>query len=79
MRFGDDAPPAVGARQGLMKNFSLSFGVFGAMAKGEPHCDAGLAQAAAADRLVVLSDVPQTGYWIEGTSPEDGLPAPRAG
>lgn len=67
---GDDMPPAVEARQGLMENFSFSLGTLGAMAKGEAPYDAELAQAAA-DRLVVLSDVPQAGYWIEGTSTDD--------
>lgn len=65
-----EEPPAVEARHGLMKNFAFSVGTLGAMAKGEMPYDAELAQAAA-DRLVVLSTVPQAGYWIEGTSSED--------
>lgn len=71
-----EVPPAVEARQGLMKNFAFSLGTLGAMAKGEAPYDAELAQAAA-DRLVVLSTVPQTGYWAEGTSSEE-LEASRA-
>ena len=67
---GDDAPPSVEARHGLMENFSFSLATLGTMAKGEMPYDAELAQTAA-DRLVVLSTVPQTGYWVEGTSSEE--------
>lgn len=67
---GDDTPPSIEARHGLMENFAFSLATLGTMAKGEMPYDAELAQAAA-DRLVVLSTVPQTGYWIEGTSSEE--------
>ena len=67
---GDDAPPSIEARHGLMENFAFSLATPGTMAKGEMPYDAELAQAAA-HRLVVLSTVPQTGHWMDGTSPED--------
>ncbi|QFU08585.1 Cytochrome c-554 [Rhodobacteraceae bacterium THAF1] len=63
-------PASVKARHGIMQNYSYSLGTLGDMAKGEAEYDAELAQAAA-DRLVALSAIPQTGYWVEGTSSED--------
>ncbi len=65
-----DVPAAVEARHGLMKNYSFNLSTLGDMAKGEIEYDAEAAQAAA-DRLVVLSDLTQSGYWPEGTSSEE--------
>ncbi len=65
-----DVPPAVGARHGLMNNFSFNLATLGGMAKGEIDYDAETAQRAA-DRLAVLSSIEWTGYWPEGTSHEE--------
>lgn len=65
-----DTPASVKARQGIMQNYAFALGTIGAMAKGEAEYDAEAAQAAA-DRLVALSNLPQTGYWPEGTSSDD--------
>ncbi len=65
-----DAPPTVEARHGIMDNYSFNLSTLGDMAKGEAEYDADLAKAAA-DRLVVLSDIPWTGYWPEGTAHSD--------
>ena len=67
---GSDKPAPVKARQGIMQNYAFSIGTLGGMAKGEVEYDAQAAQAAA-DRLVALSSLPQTGYWPEGTSSDD--------
>ncbi len=73
---GDDTPASVEARHGIMENFSFNLSTLGAMAKGEVAYDAAMAQAAA-DRLVILSDLNQDGYWPEGTS-SDEVEASRA-
>ena len=65
-----DTPASVKAREGIMQNYGFSLGVLGGMAKGEMEYDAAAAQAAA-DRLVALSNLPQEGYWAEGTSSEE--------
>ena len=65
-----NVPQEVRARQGLMQNYAFSLSTLGNMARGNMEYDAALAQAAA-DRLVALSDIPQDGYWPEGTSFEE--------
>lgn len=65
-----EIPQPVKARKGIMQNYAFSLGTLGGMAKGEIPYDAEMAQAAA-DRLVALSNLPQTGYWPEGTSSDD--------
>ncbi|SPJ22842.1 c-type cytochrome [Palleronia abyssalis] len=72
----DEVPAVVEARHGIMYNFSYSLSTLGDMAKGEVEYDAELAQAAA-DRLVTMSDINQTGLWPEGTSSEE-IEASRA-
>ncbi len=66
----EDTPASVEARHGIMENYSFSLSTLGAMAKGEVEFDAEMAQAAA-DRLVVLSNLNQEGYWPEGTSSDE--------
>ena len=65
-----NVPQEVKARHGIMQNYAFSLGTLGGMAKGEVEYDAELAQAAA-DRLVALSNIPQAGYWTEGTSSDE--------
>lgn len=65
-----EVPAAVEARHGIMKNYSFNLSTLGDMAKGEIAYDAEAATTAA-DRLVRLSDLPQSGYWPDGTSSED--------
>lgn len=66
----EDTPASVEARHGVMENFAFNISTLGAMAKGEAEYDAEMAQAAA-ERLVVLSNLNQSGYWPEGTSTEE--------
>lgn len=59
--------PAVKARQSHMQLNAFNLGVLGAMAKGEVAYDAARAQGAA-DNLVALASMNQSGYWVPGTS-----------
>ncbi|NNK65386.1 MAG: cytochrome c [Rhodobacteraceae bacterium] len=65
-----DGNPAVKARQSHMTLYGHNLGVLGNMARGNIEYDAGAAQAAA-DNLVLLSQVSQRGYWAPETSNAD--------
>ena len=58
-----DAEAAVKARKAHMSLYSFNLGLLGKMAKGEMDFDAGAAQAAA-DNLVILSQINQARYWV---------------
>ncbi|WP_163850353.1 c-type cytochrome [Pseudooceanicola aestuarii] len=57
---------AIKARQGLMQMYAMNLGILGAMAKEEVAFDPAVASRAASD-LHALSDIDQTGLWVEGS------------
>lgn len=59
-------PPEVGARSGLMKNYSYNLGILGDMAKGTTEYNAEIAAVAAAN-LVAVTSMDQSLLWKEGT------------
>lgn len=58
--------PAVKARQSVMTLYSNSLGQLGAMAKGDVAYDADAASAAA-NNLVLLTQLNQSTFWPQGT------------
>ena len=63
------ANPAVAARQGLMQVMSLNLGILGNMARGNTEYDAEAAQAAA-NNLLLVSQIDQGAFWPLGTDNE---------
>lgn len=59
-------PAPVKARQAHMDLNAFNLGILGSMAKGESDYDAETAKAAA-QNLVMLSELNQMSYWPEGT------------
>ncbi|MBF9042144.1 cytochrome c [Rhodobacterales bacterium HKCCE4037] len=64
-----ESNPAVNARQGHMQVLALNLGVVGNMARGNTDYDPEAAQAAA-DNLLMMSQINQRFYWPEGTDSE---------
>lgn len=62
-----NAPPALGARQGEMRLIALNIGVLGGMARGNIDYDADLAQMAA-NNLVAISQIDPTLLFPDGTA-----------
>lgn len=56
----------IGARMGEMKLLGANVGVLAGMARGRVDYDANMAQMAA-DNLVYISSIHQTGLWPEGS------------
>ncbi len=75
----EELAAAVEARHNHMKSYGGALGALGKMAKGEVPYDAAAA-VAAADKLVELSSLDQSGFWLPGTETgaiddSDALPA----
>jgi cytochrome c556 len=73
----EELAAAVEARHNHMKSYGAALGALGKMAKGEVAYDAAAA-VAAADKLVELSSLDQSGFWLPGTGAiddSDALPA----
>lgn len=66
----DPLAAAAAARQAHMSLYAANLGVLGGMARGNMEYDAEAAQAAA-DNLVLLSQVSQRFYWPPGSSTDD--------
>ena len=62
----EELAAAVEARHNHMKSYGAALGALGKMAKGEVAYDAAAA-VAAADKLVELSSLDQSGFWLPGT------------
>lgn len=67
---------AIKARQSHMQLYSFHLATLGGMAKDEIPYDAAAATAAA-DSLVALTQLPQSGYWLPG-SDSDSVEGSRA-
>lgn len=75
----EELAAAVEARQAHMKSYAAALGVLGKMAKGEAAYDAAAATEAAT-KLVELSSIDQSGFWLAGSetgavADSDALPA----
>lgn len=57
---------AVKTRKAHMQLYAYNLGILGGMARGNMEYDAAKAQSAA-DDLLALTKLDQSGYWIEGT------------
>ena len=73
---GGDVPASVKTRKAHMALYSHNLGILFKMVKGETEYDAESAKAAA-QNLVALSSLNQSGYWEPGTD-SDSVEASRA-